>query len=102
MTLLAARVGLIAGARATPDPARVEAAVAGAQAAMRWLRSLTSFDRAAILDGVASTLREERQSLAAALAREAGRGGLVRSCVDEEPHKLRDHLARSESDLSPG
>lgn len=72
MTLHTARIGLIAGARTPTDPARVEAAVAAAQTAMRGLRSLSSFDRAAILDRVASALREDRQILAEALARESG------------------------------
>jgi acyl-CoA reductase-like NAD-dependent aldehyde dehydrogenase len=72
MTLRVARIGLIAGARTPTDPAQVEAAVTDAHTAMRGLRSLSSFDRAAILDRVASALREDRQNLAAALARESG------------------------------
>lgn len=72
MTLHMTGIGFVAGARTPIDAAQMEAAMVGSQSAMRGLRSLSSFDRATILDRVAAALREDRQNLAAALARESG------------------------------
>jgi acyl-CoA reductase-like NAD-dependent aldehyde dehydrogenase len=64
--------GLIRGSRAPLGPEAIETAVAGIAASLRPLRALSSFDRAAILDRIAAALRDDRQELAEALARESG------------------------------
>lgn len=64
--------GLVSGVRTHLDPEAVESAVAAIATSQRGLRSLSSFDRAAILDRVSASLLRDREKLAAALARESG------------------------------
>ena len=64
--------GLVLGKRVALDAAAIEAAVAGALACQRSLKAMSSFDRAEILDRVASALRAAREDLASAMADESG------------------------------
>jgi acyl-CoA reductase-like NAD-dependent aldehyde dehydrogenase len=67
-----ASVGFVGGERCSADAERVEHAIAGVVTAADTVRRTSSFDRAAVLDRIATALADRPDALAQALADESG------------------------------